>query len=148
MVVLVLIVLVCSFLAGCTGTGGSDGSTPASTQAVTPISTLPGIGQTVTIGLIAKNMSFNTSAISVPAGATVIVNFQNQEPRGSAQVSGIPHNFAVYENVNATLAIFSGEIITGGQNITYTFTAPARSGTYVFRCDVHPTTMTGQFIVT
>jgi len=35
-----------------------------------------------------------------------------------------------------------------GATTTYTFTAPSTPGTYFFRCDVHPETMTGQFIVT
>jgi hypothetical protein len=33
--------------------------------------------------------------------------------------------------------IFSGDIITGGKNITYRFNAPDTPGTYFFRCDVH-----------
>ncbi|MHB8052837.1 MAG: cupredoxin domain-containing protein [Methanoregula sp.] len=43
--------------------------------------------------------------------------------------------------------MFSGAIITGGQDITYRFTAPAAPGTYFFRCDVHPSVMKGTFIV-
>lgn len=37
--------------------------------------------------------------------------------------------------------------MTGPATTTYTFTAPSTPGTYFFRCDVHPTVMTGQFIV-
>jgi plastocyanin len=40
-----------------------------------------------------------------------------------------------------------GDVITGPKKITYTFDAPEKPGTYFFRCDIHPTTMTGQFIV-
>ncbi len=105
-------------------------------------------GPDVLIDLVAKKMAFNTSKITVPAGAHVIIRFQNQEPPGSSQVTGIPHNFAVYTSSNVTTKIFSGEIITGGENITYTFTAPAVPGTYYFRCDVYPPVMNGQFIVT
>jgi plastocyanin len=61
--------------------------------------------------------------------------------------SGIPHNFAVYNNQSATTVIFRGDVVTGPGTKTYTFTAPATPGTYFFRCDVHPTQMTGQFIV-
>ncbi|MDQ4076493.1 MAG: hypothetical protein M3220_09635 [Chloroflexota bacterium] len=33
------------------------------------------------------------------------------------------------------------------ETITYEFDAPSEPGTYYFQCDVHPTTMTGDFIV-
>ncbi len=93
-----------------------------------------------TIGLVAKNIAFNTTTITVPAGANVTVNFDNQD-------SGIPHNFAVYQDKTAAVQIFKGDVIVGPKKITYTFKAPTEPGSYFFRCDVHPTTMTGQFIV-
>ncbi len=80
------------------------------------------------------------STITVKAGAPVTVNFNNKD-------SGIPHNFSVYTNSSATTAIFTGQIVTGPATTTYTFNAPSSPGTYFFRCDVHPTIMTGQFIV-
>ncbi len=95
----------------------------------------------MTIGLIAKDIAYNTSTITVPAGANVTVDFTNED-------SGIQHNFAVYDTSAAQNAIFKGEIITGPATTTYTFTAPSQPGTYFFRCDVHPGIMTGQFIVT
>ena len=95
---------------------------------------------TVTIGLMAKNISFNVSSITVPAGSNVVINFDNQD-------DGISHNFAVYTNSSATSTIFRGPIIVGPNMTTYTFTAPSTPGTYFFRCDVHPTQMYGQFIV-
>jgi plastocyanin len=96
--------------------------------------------QSATIGLTAKNIAFNTSTITVPAGANVTVNFDNQD-------SGIPHNFAVYETSAAQNTIFKGEIVTGPKKTTYTFTAPSKPGNYYFQCDVHPAQMNGQFIV-
>ena len=155
-VIPILLIMACICITGCIGSNNNYGGPPVSTTSIpvpstttAPPATLPpGAGQTVTIDLSAKNMTFNTSVISVPAGATVVVNFSNLEPKGSAQLTGIPHNFAVYENADAKTPIFVGEIITGGQNITYTFSAPIKAGTYVFRCDVHPAVMTGKFIVT
>jgi plastocyanin len=97
--------------------------------------------QTVTIDLVAKNIAFNTSTITVQAGADVVVNFDNQD-------ANVPHNFAVYNDSSATTEIFKGDIITGPAKTTYTFKAPDTPGTYFFRCDVHPTLMTGQFVVT
>ena len=96
--------------------------------------------QVVTINLTAKNIAFNTDKITVPAGSHITVIFNNQD-------SGIPHNFAVYTDSSAQTPVFIGQIITGPATITYTFDAPTQPGTYFFRCDVHPTQMTGQFIV-
>ena len=62
--------------------------------------------------------------------------------------AGVPHNFAVYTDATASTAIFTGAVVTGPTTTTYTFTAPSTPGSYFFRCDVHPTIMTGQFIVT
>jgi len=103
-------------------------------------------GGSTTINLTAQNLLFNMSTITVPHGATITVNFQNND-------SGIQHNFAIYQSGSAssgtaTGPIFVGQLITGVSSVTYTFTAPSTPGTYFFRCDVHPTMMTGSFIVT
>ncbi len=114
---------------------------PPVTAIVNITITSPGGGQTHTIYLKAQSLKFNLSTITVPAGSTVVVHFTNDD-------SYIPHNFAVYTNSAATTTIFQGEQITGVASTTYTFTAPSTPGTYFFRCDVHPTMMTGNFIVT
>jgi plastocyanin len=93
----------------------------------------------VTVDLAAKNIKFDKTTITVPAGANVTMNFDNQE--------SVPHNFALYENSSAENVIFKGEVITGPKTIVYTFDAPDEPGTYFFRCDIHPRGMTGQFIV-
>jgi plastocyanin len=69
----------------------------------------------------------------------VTINFDNKD--------NVPHNFALYETSAASNPIFVGEVITGPQTITYEFSGPLEPGTYFFRCDVHPLTMTGEFIV-
>jgi plastocyanin len=115
--------------------------TPTATSTPTPTPTPTPTGPSVTIDLVAHNIAFDLSTITVPAGAAVTVNFTNED-------SGIPHNFAVYETSAAQQAIFQGQIITGPSSITYHFTAPSTPGDYFFRCDVHPTIMTGTFVVT
>jgi plastocyanin len=93
-----------------------------------------------TINLVAQNMAFNMQNITVPAGADVTINFNNKD--------GASHNFSLYTDSSAKPpAIFQGEIISGTKTITYHFTAPTQPGTYFFRCDIHPTIMTGSFIV-
>lgn len=115
-------------------------SSPAPTTTSSPASTTSPTGKAVTVDLVAKNFAFNMSTITVPAGAQVTVNFDNQD-------SGIPHNFAVYTNSGAASSIFVGQVITGPAKVTYKFTAPAGPGTNFFRCDIHPGSMTGSFIV-
>jgi len=105
-------------------------------------------GQSVSISLEAHNIEYvnattgaKVSTITVPAGANVTVLFTNDDP-------GIPHNFAVYTSSAATTSIFVGTVITGVSSATYHFTAPSTAGTYFFRCDIHPTIMFGNFVVT
>ncbi len=85
-------------------------------------------------------MSFDKKTISVYAGSNVIINFDNRDT--------VPHNFSIYLNASAPQPpIFKGDIVNGPGTITYRFLAPIAPGTYFFRCDVHPTIMTGAFIV-
>ena len=93
----------------------------------------------VTINLTASGTVFDKSSITVSAGDTVAIVFDNKD--------SILHNFALYETSAAANSIFVGELISK-KIITYTFTAPKTPGTYFFRCDVHPFSMTGEFIVT
>jgi plastocyanin len=92
-----------------------------------------------TIDLVAEKMAFNTSTITVPAGAHVIVNFENKD-------AGVRHNFAVYDS--SMNVIFRGDLIAGPSKTTYSFDAPAKASTYRFQCDPHASFMNGQFIVT
>ncbi len=96
-------------------------------------------GNATVVNLTAENIAFDTDTITVPAGANVTVDFTNKD-------DGIPHNFAVYDSSLRSEQIFVGEIITGPAEIDYSFTAPEKSGTYYFQCDVHPF-MNGEFIV-
>src|SRR5512136_67218 len=59
---------------------------PATTPIPTTTTSPPG-GQTVSVSLIARNIAFDKSTITVPAGATVVMTFDNQD-------SGTTHNFA------------------------------------------------------
>ena len=95
-------------------------------------------GNTITV--TAAGMAFDTSTITVSAGAHVTITFINND-------NGVPHNMAFYTSSAATTVIYQGARTTGVSTVTYTFDAPATPGTYFFRCDVHPNTMTGEFIV-
>ena len=126
-------------LAACTSTPAST-PTPTPTSPPTATSASSPSGGSITIDLTAQNLAFDKSTIAVPAGAQVTVNFNNKD-------SGIPHTFSVYTDSSATTSIFVGQSVTGPATKTYKFTAPSQKGNYFFRCDVHPTQMTGTFIV-
>jgi plastocyanin len=88
----------------------------------------------------ANNLQFDTSTNTVSASSNVTIHFNNKD-------ANVPHNIAFYTDSTAAQPIFVGSIITGPATTDYNFTAPATPGNYFFRCDVHPTTMTGTFIV-
>lgn len=96
--------------------------------------------QNITIDLAANKFAFDKKTITVPAGANVTINFNNED-------TGIAHNFALYDTQAAKRTLFQGGVIAGPKKIVYSFEAPTDRGNYFFRCDVHPTTMTGQFVV-
>ncbi len=142
------LLLVGTLMGGCTGTNTGNGTVPSTTAppAQTTSSGVTG-GATATTGgtgqvtLTAKNIAFDKSTITAPAGSTVTVTFVNSD-------AGVPHNVAFYTDSSAGTPIYVGQIVTGPATPTYTFTAPSTPGTYFFRCDVHPETMTGSFVVT
>jgi len=114
---------------------------PATTIPTMAATTTQGTGSTVQLTLTAQNIAFDKSTLMVPAGSFVTMTFNNKD-------AGVPHNFALYTDSHANQKIFAGSFVTGVQTVTYTFRAPATPGSYFFRCDVHPETMTGTFVVT
>ena len=124
------------------GPAPTENVTPMATENVTPATTgneTPAAGGATTVNIGADNLAFDTSTITVPAGAEVTMVFENQD-------DGVPHNVAVYDSPLRTEQIFVGEVITGPAETTYAFTAPSEPGTYYFQCDIHPD-MNGEFIV-
>jgi len=114
--------------------GGSSGSTP--TPFVPANIPSPAHDGPVII-LSAKDNRFDKESISAEANNEISIIFVNNDPA--------PHNVAVYTNENAEEEVFVGETFTGpGEYREYTFEAPDE-GDYFFRCDVHPTTQTGEF---
>jgi plastocyanin len=99
----------------------------------------PFTGQTVEIS--AQNIQFNTRELRVSTGGQVRVRFNNMEAE--------QHNIAVYQTSAGTTPVSPGSVgitFQGPAVDDTVFDVPA-TGTYFFRCDVHPTIMTGNFIV-
>jgi plastocyanin len=91
------------------------------------------------LSIVAEDLEFDKDELTAPASTQVVLEFQNQD-------SGVLHNVAIYESSDAAEDIFVGELITGVETTEYEFETP-EAGEYFFRCDVHPDTMTGDFIV-
>jgi plastocyanin len=92
-----------------------------------------------TLAIAAQNVAFSTDCLAAPAGKAFTIAFDNKDP-------GVPHNISIYTDESASTALFTGDLVSGPAKATYRVPA-LDAGTYFFRCDVHPTTMTGAFIV-
>jgi len=100
---------------------------PSPTPAPTPVP-----GNTLT--LVGSASRFDTSSLQAKAGIVVIA-FDNQD-------NGIPHNVHVFRGTDASgESVGATDVATGPTK--QTLTLDLTPGTYYYRCDVHPTTMSG-----
>jgi plastocyanin len=86
------------------------------------------------VSISADGLAFDTDSLSVPADRGFSMAFENRE--------AVPHNVAIYGDESASDPLFTGDTITGPRTVTYQVEA-LQPGEYFFRCDVHPTQMTG-----
>jgi mono/diheme cytochrome c family protein len=95
-----------------------------------------------TVNLVGQNILFDKDEIAVTSGGNVRIHFENKD-------TGVQHNVAVYVSSSNLTAAAPNSIgtIFGGPGIDDVVFATPAVGSYFFRCDVHPTTMTGDFIV-
>jgi plastocyanin len=78
--------------------------------------------------IVAKDLTFVTPNVTVPAGKPFQLTFDNQE--------GAPHNVAIYTDASASQSLYQGEIFSSATRV---YDVPAlAAGSYFFRCDVHP----------
>jgi plastocyanin len=87
----------------------------------------------------AKGIKFTLPQFNLTANQPAVIDFHNGD--------SVPHNIAIYTNKDYTgLPFFQGGVVVGPASTEYQFTAPP-AGTYYFRCDIHPTVMTGTVVV-
>ena len=111
---------------------------PASQTSAPPAAQCPKGGLELTAPSGAAVSGFAETTLSGPADTDLTICFDNQD-------SGVQHNVHVFDQQGGT-SIAAGNIIAGvAQELLDVPGQPA--GTYFFKCDVHPTTMTGSLTV-
>ena len=130
----VLFVLVALVQAGIfpprVGTTGTPGASPSAG----PAASLP----PNTFAVVAKDVAYDTHAITVPANQAFHIAFTNQD-------IGVDHDVDIRDASGKTIQDVPHT--TGGQSQTYDYTA-LPPGTYTFICSVHPIpAMTGTLTV-
>jgi plastocyanin len=93
----------------------------------------------IALDIVASGIAYDVNCLVAPAGEPFEINFSNQD-------AGVPHNVAIYTDSGAATALFQGEQFPGVADQTYSVDA-LDEGSYFFRCDVHPATMTGTLAV-
>ena len=94
----------------------------------------PASGADVTVCAF-DDQAFVPDRLSAPAGEAFTVSFDNED-------AGVRHNVSIFTDETADRSVFTGELIDGVDEVA--FEVPALdAGSYFFRCDVHPASMTG-----
>ncbi len=115
-----------------------DIPTPPPASSSGPPPTVP--AGTTGLEITASNIVFDKTTLNAPAGQPLQLTMHNRD-------AGIPHNVSIYTNRSAAQFIFKGELHTGPGDKVYSIPPISNPGSYFFRCDVHPDTMTGNFVV-
>lgn len=89
------------------------------------------------LSVSAESLVFDTTCLALQAGQPVTIAFENLDTQ--------PHNVAMYTDSSKTTQLYAGEIIEGGESISYEIPALA-AGTFYFDCTVHPG-MNGSVVV-
>jgi plastocyanin len=106
-----------------------------------PGETEAGGQQPESVTLTVSGIKFLETKLTFTAGAKVSMRFDNKD-------AGTQHNFHLFGGKDGNApTVFAGALVTGPATAAYSFTSPARPGTYFFHCDVHPTQMTGTVTV-
>jgi plastocyanin len=82
-----------------------------------------------TIGIWADDRRFSADELTAPADTDFRIVFENRE--------AAPHNVSIYRDASLGEPILVEEPFGGPRTVTYEVPALV-SGTYFFRCDVHP----------
>ena len=132
-VVFAVVAIAQTGLLGSIGGGGAPAASGASPAAS------GGGGPAADLTVIAKDVAFDTRALTIGAGKPFTIAFQNQDP------AGVFHNVEIRAGDGTVLQ--DQPSIDGGTSTVYQF-QPLEAGTYTFICKVHPIpNMTGTLTV-
>ena len=142
-------------LVGCGGGSDDDSDPLAGGPGTTGMAGMPGMGggdehadhmgnptahcepSGPTLALVAQGTKFNTNCLAAPANQAFTINFDNKDQSA--------HNIQILESHSATTALYDAEIVPTGQK-ALTVNA-LRAGTFAFHCKIHPSAMSGTFVV-
>jgi cytochrome c oxidase subunit 2 len=114
-----------------------QGAGAAPSPAATPVA---GAQQ---FSIVGENIAFDLDEIVVEGDRQVAISFDNRD-------AGVLHNWALYESEEAAAGaggLIAGSTIQPGPVVQTIPFDPPDPGSYFYRCDVHPTTMTGTLVV-
>ena len=95
-------------------------------------------GGGVSTSLSAAGVAFDVKELTFTADEPAALAFANED--------AVPHNLAIYEDDSVTKDLFVGAEVAGGSSTEYEI-PPLDKGEFFFRCDLHPTSMTGTVTV-
>jgi plastocyanin len=98
----------------------------------------PEEGDSGAVVLVVQNVAFDTDEISLTADEESEVTLNNEDAAA--------HNFSIYEDDSAEADLFTGAEVGPGASTSYSVPA-LEKGEYFFRCDLHPSSMTGTVVV-
>ncbi len=91
-----------------------------------------------TLSITASGTKFDKDCLAAPANQAFTINYDNKDQ--------LAHNIAILESHSATDTLFKAEVFRGPAVKTLNVGA-LRPGTYAFHCEVHPSAMSGSFVV-
>jgi plastocyanin len=118
--------------------GGATGPTGAGPPTGATGDEAPAAGTAEPAVVVAQNIAFDTSTITLPAGQPATITLDNRD-------AGIQHNIMITTDSTLETQLFNGELITGPAMVEYQI-PPLDAGEYYFLCLVHPN-MNGTVIV-
>jgi hypothetical protein len=117
----------------------SSSTPPGSAAGPTTGATAPCSPNGTALHETASGIAYASTCLAAPANTAFTIAFDNRD-------HAIAHDLHIFTDRSATTSLFMGMIVTGPAMVTY-YVGPLSAGTYFFHCDVHPSQMTGTFVV-
>ena len=90
------------------------------------------------ITVVASGVAFDTDKLELKADTETTITLDNQD--------SVPHNLSIYEDDSAEADLYVGAEVAAGATADNEIPA-LEAGEYFFRCDLHPSSMTGTVTV-